>query len=48
MDGIDYTIVAYVENVFDEEYYHANPVGTSVVQFMQPPRTGRIALQATF
>ena len=37
----------YMENLFNSVYYEANTRGTSPVQYLQPPRTLRLALTTT-
>ncbi len=42
------TLGLYVENLFDETYYHANARGTSPYQFIQAPRNFRLQLEVSF
>lgn len=38
----------YVENIFDREYYHSNPRGSSPFQFIQAPRNVRLQMGVSF
>lgn len=42
------TFGIYIENMFDREYYHSNPRGTSPFQFIQPPRNVRLQFGLSF
>lgn len=48
LGGVRLSAAGYVENLFDRSYSHANPVGLSVAQIIQPPRTFRLKLGAEF
>lgn len=42
------TVGLYIENLFDETYYHANARGTSPYQFIQAPRNFRLQAEINF
>ncbi|MCO7225146.1 TonB-dependent siderophore receptor [Pleionea sp. CnH1-48] len=46
--GQDFSYGIYIENLFDETYYHSNARGTSPIQYIQAPRNIRLHFSLHF